>query len=645
MREVAIAPGSCARVRTLGLAARSVPGARTGTAICAVRGWEVMSLAHSPLRAALGLVLLGAAALPTWAAAASVTAVPLPVPATVALAPGVTYQRMVLGGGETVHVLRVSPLGLATLDPIAVSGVTGTRGDLSAATRAATPAGAVASVNGDFFNFLQAYPSSLTITRNQGLISTPNPLRSSLLIAPDGVLALQRAVLSGSWEPIGPDGAQLALPGSISGINRPAVHASEFILFNSGYGATIAPLPAHMPVGATGPPPTGEVSATITPDQPGSLEPNSVITGTVIANSTSRSVRIPTSDLVLTGVGPAGASIATRLATGTRISLITRIAGIAPGTLAIGGGPALVVNGHPVHAASEGFTGIQLIPRSERTAIGQTAAGTDLLVTAEGPGEGSPGITVPQQADLMARLGARIATAMDSGGSSQMIVNGTDVMPWATPRAISTAVFVRYSGVRVTSLSTPISPNNDGVSDRVGIPLVVPSPGTLVVTLTSSHHRSITLLDRVVPVMPIHVSIDPIQLGLPDDSYHLNASLTPLLGVVSNDHQLVVIDRTLGDLHIRPFLRKGHPEEQIDFRLARSAAVTIRVTTRAGRVLRVIRSPHEFSPGHHTIIWNQRIGRAIVTGGANIVVEAATRFGRHGLVASVVLLRPRRPAH
>jgi hypothetical protein len=199
--------------------------------------------------------------------------------------------------------------------------------------------------------------------------------------------------------------------------------------------------------------------------------------------------------------------------------------------------------------------------------------------------------------------------------------------------------------VRVTSLSTPISPNNDGVSDRVNIPIIVPSPGTLVVTLTSSHHRSITLLDQVVPVMPIHVSVDPIQLGLPDDSYHLNASLMPLLGVVSNDHQLVVIDRTLGDLHIRPFLRKGQPEEQIDFRLARSAAVTIRVTTRAGRVLRVIRSPHEFSPGHHTMIWNQRIGRAIVTGGANIVVDAATRFGRHGLVASVVLLRPRRAAH
>jgi hypothetical protein len=265
-----------------------------------------------------------------------------------------------------------------------------------------------------------------------------------------------------------------------------------------------------------------------------------------------------------------------------------------------------------------------------------------LLVTAQGPGEGSPGITVPQQADLMARLGARVAIGMDSGGSSQMIVNGTDVMPWSTPRAISTAIVVRYSGVRITSLSAPISPNNDGVNDRANVPIIVPSPGTLLVTLTASHRAPITLLDRVVLAMPIRVSIDPIRLGLPDGTYHLNASLTPLLGAVSSDHQLVVVDRTLGDLHTRSLLRDGQPEEQVVFRLWRSAAVTLRVTTRAGRTLRVILRARRFPLGLHAIIWNQRIGRAIATGSADIVAEGTTRFGTHGLVARVGLLRPRR---
>ena len=602
-----------------------------------------MPLARNSLRAAAGLVLLVSAALPTWAAAATVTAVPLPVPAVVPLATGITYQRQVLPGGEVVHVIRVSPLGLASLDPTVVSGAISSRGDLASATRARTAAGAVASVNGDLFNFGLAYPSGLTITRTAGLVSTPNPLRSALLVAPDGVLALERAALNGSWDPIAADGTGLAPPHNINGIDRPAVHASEYILFNPGYGGTIAPLPVHLPAGASGPTPTTEDSATIAPDQPGPLEPNSAIAGTVIANSSGRSVRIPRSGLVLTGVGAAGASIATSLPVGTRVSLIARIAGITPGTLAIGGGPALVVNGHPTHAAGEGFTPSQLVPRSERTAIGQTSAGTDLLVTAQGPGDGSPGITVPQQADLMARLGARVAIAMDSGGSSQMIVNGTDVMRWSTPRAVSTAIVVRYSGVRITPQSAPISPNNDGVDDRENVPIIVPSPGTLVVTLTASHRAPITLLDQVTPAIPIRVSIDPARLGLPDGTYHLNASLTPLLGPVSSDHRLVVVDRTLGALHTRSFIRNGQPEEQVAFRLWRSAAVTLRVTTSAGRTLRVIRAPRRLSPGPHTIVWNQRIGRAIVTGGADIVVEATTRFGAHGLIARVGLLRPRRP--
>jgi len=604
-----------------------------------------MPLVRSPCRVALGLVLMGGAVLPAWAAAAGVSAVPLPVPSVVSLAPGVTYQRDVFAGDEVIHVVRVAPRGLASLDPIVVSGAISTRGDLSRATLAAAPGGAVASVNGDFFNFLQAYPSGLTITRGAGVVSTPNPLRSSLLIAPTGVLSLLRAALSASWVPIAGNGTAISAPGSISGINRPAAYASEVILFTPGYGATIARLPSRLPAGTSGAIPISEDSATIAPDTTGQLQPNGVITGTVVANGTGRAVRIPRSDLVLTGVGAAAAAIGARLPPGARVSVSIRIAGIAPGALALGGGPALVVGGHPIHTAGEGFTATQLVVRSERTAVGQTGDGTDLLVTAEGPGQGSPGITVPQQADLMARLGARVAMAMDSGGSSQMIAGGKEVMPWAHPRAISTAMVVRYTGVRIAALSAPVSPNHDGVDDRVAVPVVVPSPGTLRITLSAPHRATISLMDRVVPAVPISVPIDPIQLGLPDGTYQLNASLTPPLGAVSSDHQLVVVDRTLGDLSARPFLRNGQPEEQLDFRLARSAAVTIRVTTRAGRTLGVIVAARHLAPGHHAIIWNQRIGRAIISGGAAIIVDATTRFGTHGLIAPVELLRPRHPAH
>jgi hypothetical protein len=165
------------------------------------------------------------------------------------------------------------------------------------------------------------------------------------------------------------------------------------------------------------------------------------------------------------------------------------------------------------------------------------------------------------------------------------------------------------------------------------------------VTLTAAHRAPIALFAGAVPAVPMSVAIDPLRLGIPDGTYRLDASLTPVLGTVSSDHQQVVVDRTLGDLHARPFLRSGQPAEHIDFRLARSATVTIRVTTRAGRILGVIVASRRLTPGHHTIAWNQRIGRRMFSGGLAITAVATTGFGTGGLVARVVLPRQRGRAH
>ena len=598
-----------------------------------------MSWVRGPHRLALGLAFAASVVMPGWAAASGPSPLPLPTPATQELAPGVTYQRLVIAGGEVIHVVRIAPRGLASIDPIMVSGAVDTRGDLARATRALESGGAVASVNGDFFNFDQAYPSGLTVTRAAGVVSTPNPLRSSLLIAPSGLLSLERPVLAATWMPIDAAGTPLAPAGTIAGINRPAVHASEVLLFTPAYGSAIAGLPRRLPAGVSGPTPTAEDSATVVPDAPGPLAPNQTVTGTVVANTSARSARIPAGDLVLTGIGPAAASIATRLPVGRRVSLVARIAGVGPGTQALGGGPALVVGGHAVHNAGEGFVAGQLVPRSQRTAIGQTANGTDLMVSAEGPGQGSPGITVPQQADLMARLGARTAIAMDSGGSSQMIVNGADVMPWAQPRAISTAAVVQYAGVRLLPLTVPLSPNGDGVEDRADIPVLIPSPGTLQVTLTAAGRPSRMLLERAVPAVPLEVPIDPLRLGIPDGTYHLSAALTTVMGAVSRDTQVIVVDRTLGSLHARPLVSHHRPELQVGFRLARAAAVTVRVTTRAGRLIAVLLGPRRLTAGAHGLVWNQRRGRGTVSGGVDVVVQAASAVGTHGLVVPVGLLR------
>jgi len=578
-------------------------------------------------------------------AAAGVSAIPSPIPALQTLAPGITYQREVIAGGEVIHVVRIAPGGLTTLQPVFVSGAVDARGDLARATRTLGSQGAVASVNGDFFNFDQAYPSGLTITAGQGLASTPNPLRSSLLIAPSGLLGLGRVRLAASWTPVATDGSALAATGTISGLNQPAVYPSEVMLFTPAYGRAIAPLPARLPAGTAGRTPTAEDSATIAPDEPGLLEPNQARTGRVVANSTARGARIPAGDLVLTGVGPAAASIAARLPVGARVRLQVLIGGLAPGTQALGGGPAIVVGGHAVHNAGEGFVPGQLTPRSQRTAIGQTATGIDLLVTVEGPGQRSPGITVPQQADLMARLGARTAIAMDSGGSSQMIVNGADVMPWSSPREISTAAVVRYAGVRVSRLAAPISPNGDGVDDTVHAGITVPSPGTLVVALGAAHRRTLTLFDGAVAAVPTGVGLNPARLGLPDGSYRLTATLTTTTGAVSRDTRVVVVDRTLGHLVARRLIRRGAPHEQIIFRLARAATVTVRITTRAGRLLAVPLSRRRLGAGSHAVVWNQRHGRSLVSGGAVVTVTATTALGTHGLTEPIALARAPRGHH
>ena len=572
-------------------------------------------------------------------AAAGVSAIPFATPAVQTLAPGITYQRQTIAGGEVIHIIRIAPGGLATLQPVFVAGAADARGDLARATRALAPQGAVASVNGDFFNFAQAYPSGLTITADLGLASAPNPLRSALLMPPSGLLGLARLRMVASWTPIAADGAARSATGTISGLNQPAVYPSEVMLFTPGYGRAIASLPARLPAGTAGRAPAAEDSATIAPDVPGLLEPNQTRTGVVVANSSAQGVRIPAGGFVLTGAGPAATAVAARLPVGSHVALQVDIGGLAPGTRALGGGPAIVVGGHPVHSAEEGFTPVQLTPRSQRTAVGQTAGGAELLVTAEGPGQHSPGITVPQQADLMAGLGARTAIAMDSGGSSQMIVNGADVMPWASPRAISTAAVVRYAGVRVSRLAAPISPNGDGVNDAANVGITVPSPGTLAVALGAAHGRLLTLFDGAVPAVPTAVEIDPARLGLPDGSYRLIATLTTAMGDVSHDTQVVVVDRTLGHLVGRRLIRRGAPDEQIGFRLARAATVTVRVTTHAGRLLAAPLFRRRLGAGVHAVMWNQRHGRILVSGGVVVTVTATTALGTHGLTDPIVLAR------
>jgi exopolysaccharide biosynthesis protein len=90
-------------------------------------------------------------------------------------------------------------------------------------------------------------------------------------------------------------------------------------------------------------------------------------------------------------------------------------------TGAVSGWPMIVENCAPV-AQLPGSDHFTRAPHP-RTAVGLSADGGQLLlVVADGRREGVPGLTLPELAQLLARLGACSAVNLDGGGSSAMWV-------------------------------------------------------------------------------------------------------------------------------------------------------------------------------------------------------------------------------
>ncbi|WP_338693112.1 phosphodiester glycosidase family protein [Streptomyces sp. Q6] len=140
-------------------------------------------------------------------------------------------------------------------------------------------------------------------------------------------------------------------------------------------------------------------------------------------------------------------------ATGTRAAALTalarvgrplRVQGIlrdgagrpvvaSPRTSIVNGGPELVRDGRPhVTVAADGmvkpgdpsfFYG-WVHKRNPRTLAGVDAAGRTVLVTADGRGTGSLGLSIPESADVARALGLRDAINLDGGGSTTMVVDG-----------------------------------------------------------------------------------------------------------------------------------------------------------------------------------------------------------------------------
>jgi hypothetical protein len=301
-----------------------------------------------------------------------------------------------------------------------------------------------------------------------------------------------------------------------------------------------------------------------------------------------------------------------------------------------------VRDGVPVENAGEGLSSAQTGSRTARTAVGQARDGTILLVTAEGPVQGSLGITAAEQARLMADLGARVAVAMDAGGSAQMALGTRPLVASAgTPRSLATMFTLDYRGLQLDETPDRISPNADRVADSLLLTARTPVAGRVRVAIAHRTGRPARVLwAGDLGGSSARVLVDPRKLRLPDGIYVLIARMAPADG--GRDMQVrrrLIVDRTLGALTARPSGRGPRARLTVGFRLQRPARVSVRVRNSAGRVVSVLARNRPARAGTTRLVWNRRDRGRPVAGTHRVEVIAASALGRSGLVRSVVLSR------
>lgn len=591
-----------------------------------------------PLIAGLAAAALAAPGIAT--AAPPVTALPpANPPAITEVAPGVSYQRVAEDDGAVVHVVRAAASSRVSLSPVLAGGSPIQRGSLTGAVSARLDTGAVAGINGDFFNTTTNDPSGVLMIGGE-LIKEPEASRSALVLLPDGGLDAITLALQGRYQALDPSGAQQYSPRTLSGINRPAKRGSETILYTPAYGSVTTPVAGSR----------YEVRVRL--DQAGPLAPNQPRTGTVIASGSGGGTTIGAGHMVLTGVGSAGATLVADLPLGRQVGITPGLLALPPGaTDAIGGGPVLVRDGTAITSAGEGFTSSQTGQRTARSGIGRTADGTTLLVTVEGPQQGSRGVTVAEQAELMKALGARTAIAMDAGGSAQLAVRDRLVIPWSGPRSLSDVILLSYRGVTLEPLPFRLSPNADRVDDAATVVARAPLPGATRVSIARRTGRPSKLLwqGRLGPGST-RVNVDPKRLRLGDGVYIVVARHTADDGSgVTEERRRVIVDRTLSSLNARGTTKRVRKKTlrrlDVRFRLLRPARVTVRVTTPYGTPIAAIASGRPLRAGAQVVTWNRTVRGKLVSGAVRVTVEARSAFGTSGLVRTATLKAPpKKPA-
>ncbi|WP_412104288.1 phosphodiester glycosidase family protein [Streptomyces europaeiscabiei] len=340
-------------------------------------------------------------------------------PRAVTVAPGVEYTHFDIRaamGLTHAHVLSVDlrnrQVGVGLLYP----GKVAARATVS---RLATSAGAVAGVNGDFFNN--------TETQHPGVAATGAPVGPALA----GGHALKAAVPKGQrFGPSLPPGTSTE---DVLGVTTDGTARLDSIALDGSVTTAEGDLPLRglnqyaLPVGSVG---------AFTPDW-GSVSRMRAVCGT----DTDRAAPCSTDThevLVEDGrvVGSAGTPGSGAIAAGATV-LVGREAGaqrlrrLSPGDsvevqhvlVASTGTPyAFALGGYPVLRGGRPLPGLDATTSAVRTAAGIADGGHRLLLLAlDGAAAYRTGLTIAEVADTMRELGSVEAFSLDGGGSSTLV--------------------------------------------------------------------------------------------------------------------------------------------------------------------------------------------------------------------------------
>ena len=556
----------------------------------------------------------------------ALAAAPARADAPLPLLPGVTYERQVTLTAHGPVVLNVvvaqRPGGLLALEPALSNDLIPGMETLTSIQRRLSPTATTVGVAGDFA-VTDGRPVGLVL-RAGSLLHTPLATRVSIGIDATGALRTDLVQLLGTWQGSGPRRP-------LSLVNRSPT-GNQLSVFTPAWGPTTPAGPGTVEVVLQGVPRT---------------LPGSELTGTIATVTNGGGSVIPPDGVVLVARGSSATNLSAEAKPGQQVKLRLILkpdwSQVVDG---IGGGPLLVAGGVADFRPRDLFPTADLLARGPRSAIGQRADGTIVMVTVDGGRPGtSVGMTSFELAQAMVRQGCVLAAGLVYGSQAGLAFDGALLSRPANGEApVTDALLLVYRGVYVAPLEPVLSPDGDGVADTIRLPYKTVASSQVTATLAGPDGVA-RLTDQGARVAQTYaLTWNGLTQGAPDleGTYHWKVTATDDQGRQSAMERTFVLNRTLARLKAAPALAPdpGTPQPLAAFDTTRAATVLVTILSPLG-VQAASLPTRKPAPGHQAVTWDGKDanGGPVPPGRYTVSVTATNELGSVTRTAPIVVRR------